>query len=228
MRRRRLGSKRVLLAAHPLVAARARSVKEARAQRADRAAQSGLRFSVPDRASLVAANRDFEDDDVKVEAEVDGDESVGGDQERQKRFYLALDDDIVKAPSIGPRTADRLIRAGLLTVRDLLAADPEEVAAAVGTRFITARRIAEWQQQVRLVCIIPWLRGTHAQLFVGAGYASLDAITSAEPETVTADVVDFARSREGQTILRAGPAPDHERVLRWVENAGLAEPARAA
>jgi hypothetical protein len=185
---------------------------------------------VPGREKLVAANGDFEDDDINFDANLDqeADDGQVGGHGREKRFYLALDDDIVKAPSIGPRTADRLLRAGLVTVRDLLAADPDDVAARVGTRFITARRVAEWQLQARLVCVIPWLRGTHAQLLVGAGFGTLDAITAADAADVSAAILRFAASREGQSVLRAGPPPDIARIHAWLQNAEEAEPQRAA
>ena len=96
---------------------------------------------VSDDALSVAADNDTEDE--------------GGTGERMKRFYLSPDDDIVRAPSIGPRTAARLTPVGLVLVRDLLNCDPEAVAAMVGARYMPAARIAEWRAQARLVCTIP-------------------------------------------------------------------------
>ena len=158
------------------------------------------------------------------DAEDDGD--VTGD--RMKRFYLSPDDDIVKAPSIGPRTAARLKPAGLVLVRDLLACDPAEVAARTAIRYITADRIGDWKAQARLVCTIPWLRGTHAQLLVGAGFDTIGKLMRADASVVCAAILRFAATREGQSILRSGPPPEIDRIACWIENTALAEPARAA
>ena len=54
------------------------------------------------------------------------------------------------------------------------------LSARVGVRHITAERITSWQHQARLVCTIPWLRGTHAQILVGAGYYAPHSIVSAK------------------------------------------------
>ena len=160
-------------------------------------------------------------------AEIERDED-GATGDTAKRFYLALDDHIERAPSIGPKTAARLIDAGLATVRDLLAADAEAVSGAVRAKFITAQRVRDWQAQARLVCTVPFLRGTHAQLLVGAGYANLDTIVAAEPSILCAAILKFATTRDGQSVLRSAPPPDMERILRWLNNAADAEPARAA
>lgn len=157
-----------------------------------------------------------------------GDEPDGQNGDRMKRFYLSPGDDIVKAPSIGPRTAARLIPAGLVLVRDLLVCDPADVAARVGARYITADRIADWKAQARLVCTIPWLRGTHAQLLVGAGYDTIGKLQRADASNVCAAILRFAATREGQSILRSGPPPEIDRIACWIENTALAEPARAA
>ncbi len=155
----------------------------------------------------------------------DGAEATG---DRMKRFYLSPDDDIVRAPSIGPRTAARLIPAGLVLVRDLLTCDPAEVAAKVGARYMTADRIGDWKAQARLVCTIPWLRGTHAQLLVGAGYDTIGKLARADASIVCAAILRFAATREGQSILRSGPPPEIDRIACWIENTALAEPQRAA
>lgn len=177
-----------------------------------------LRNSSPEGAEPLRA---VPDNDADEEAD-----ATGGD--RMKRFYLSPDDDIVRAPSIGPRTAARLKPAGLVLVRDLLACDPGEVAVRVGARYMTADRIADWRAQARLVCTIPWLRGTHAQLLVGAGYDTLHKLMRADPSIVCAAILRFAATREGQSILRSGPPPEIDRIACWIENTALAEPARAA
>lgn len=158
----------------------------------------------------------------------DVDSGTEGTGDRMKRFYLSPDDDIVRAPSIGPRTAARLIPAGLVLVRDLLTCDPAEVAAKVGARYMTADRIADWKAQARLVCTIPWLRGTHAQLLVGAGYDTIGKLARADASIVCAAILRFAATREGQSILRSGPPPEIDRIACWIENTALAEPQRAA
>lgn len=147
---------------------------------------------------------------------------------REKRFYLALDDDIEKAPSIGQRTAETMRRAGVHTVRQLLTCDPAAAAAATGVRHISANRIAQWQTQARLVCTIPWLRGTHAQLLAGAGYDTVDKIVSADTASVCAAILTFAATREGQSVLRSSNPPGEEWVALRLEHAKAAEPGRAA
>lgn len=146
----------------------------------------------------------------------------------EKRFYLSLDDDIVDAPSIGPRTAERLRPARIFTVRDLLAADPDEVGMLVTARHITAQAVRDWQDQARLVITVPFLRGTHAQLLVGAGFRSAKMVAEADQASLMSALLKFATSRDGQGILRNGPPPDIEKVLGWMRNAADAEIARAA
>jgi hypothetical protein len=148
--------------------------------------------------------------------------------EGEKRFYLAVDDPVVDAPSIGPRTAERLEPAGIITVRDLLDADCEELAGRTDARHITAEVVREWQCQARLVCMIPWLRGTHAQLLIGAGYESIEDIVDADQQAICSDVLRFATSKAGQRLLRAGPPPELEKILAWISNAHEAEPERVA
>ena len=148
--------------------------------------------------------------------------------EASKRFYLSIDDDVVDGPSIGPKTAERLRPARIFTVRDLLNADPDEVASIVTARHITADAVRAWQAQARLVITVPFLRGTHAQLLVGAGFRTYEEVALADQATLMASILRFATTREGQSVLRNGPPPDVEKVVRWMENAIDAEPARAA
>lgn len=155
--------------------------------------------------------------------------NASNDGHRQgKRFYLSMDDDIVDAPSIGPKTAERLRPARIFTVRDLLKADAEAVAGAVSARHITAQAVRDWQDQARLVIMVPFLRGTHAQLLVGAGFRNYEDLALADQATLMSSLLRFATTREGQSILRNGPPPDLEKVIKWMEHALESEPARAA
>lgn len=147
--------------------------------------------------------------------------------EREKRFYLTLDDHIEKAPSIGPRTAALLNAVGVMTVRDLLTCDPESIASRLHNRYITAERLAQWQAQSRLVCTVPWLRGTHAQLLAGAGFDTLDKIVAADAPSVCAAILKFAATRDGMSVLRSSPPPGEDWVIKRLEHARAAEPERA-
>ncbi len=135
------------------------------------------------------------------------------------RFYLTLDQDVVDGPSIGPKTAERLHPHGIQTVRDLIKADPAALAVLVNARHITPEIVSGWQDQARLVCTVPGLRGTHAQLLVGSGYRSAEAIAAAEPDKLCADVLAFAGSAVGQRLLRNGDPPDIEKIKGWLEAA---------
>lgn len=168
---------------------------------------------------------DAEDFDLKIEVD-DGQDAEAQAAGGQVRFYLTPGDEIVQAPSIGPRTAARLGPEGIKTVRDLLKCDPVKLAARIGYRHITPQKILSWQQQARLVCVVPWLRGTHAQMLVGAGFTSVDAIVAVDRDDLCAAVMRFLITREGQSILRSGPPPRPERIWRWIDNAKLAEPQR--
>ena len=145
--------------------------------------------------------------------------------ERPARAYLAAGDDIEAAPSIGPKTAERLIAVGLIKVADLLAADPERTATAIGLRHITAQTIRDWQDQARLVMEVAGLRGTHAQLLVGAGFRNAAAVAEADPVALSAAILAFATTREGERVLRSGDAPDIERIRQWIASAATARAA---
>ncbi len=141
--------------------------------------------------------------------------SIGSASAREPRFYLSLGQDVVDAPSIGPKTAERLIAEGVKTVGDLMDADAETLAELLDVRHITADTIRDWQAQSALVMSVPNLRGTHAQLIVGAGFRDAASLAAAETDDLCARVLAFATSREGQRVLRDGSPPDLEAITAW-------------
>ncbi|NOY29283.1 MAG: DUF4332 domain-containing protein [Planctomycetes bacterium] len=149
-------------------------------------------------------------------------------QSGERRFYLQRTDPVEDGPSIGPKTADRLAKVGIRTVADLLAADPETTTEELGVRHITAELFAAWQQQSRLVCRIPQLRGFGAQLLVACGFTEPEQISDADAESVATKILEFSETKKGQRILRNGEAPSREIIDEWIESAGHTRPLEAA
>jgi predicted flap endonuclease-1-like 5' DNA nuclease len=142
-----------------------------------------------------------------------------------RKTYLALSDNVERAPAIGAKTAARLASAGINTVADLLAADPGGLAARLDVGHISAAVVRDWQDQARLMMAVPGLRGTHSQLIVGAGYRSAEALAAAEASALLAAILRFVGTRDGQRILRDGSPPDLEKILAWIASAAEAKAA---
>lgn len=146
-------------------------------------------------------------------------EEVVSDDVRTLRFYLQTDSQIVDAPSIGPKSAERLNAIGIYLVSDLLEQPAEEIATALGRREVTTEVVTEWQQQAVLMCNVPHLRGHDAQILVACEVTTAEQLAQMAPHKLF-DIVDpFVRSKDGQRLLRSSKAPDLEEVTEWIEYA---------
>jgi len=144
------------------------------------------------------------------------DSSQGEPQQNELRFYLQRENQIVDAPSIGDRMAERLNGIGLFTVDDLLNADPETLAAELDHRGVDSERVLQWQQQATLVCRVPMLRGHDAQLLVAAEVTTPEELVQWDASELLGVVDPIARSSEGKRIIRGGKLPDLEEVTNWI------------
>lgn len=142
-------------------------------------------------------------------------------RDAERRAYLTAVDDLEKAPSIGPKMAERFAALGIKTVADFLARPPEDLAKLIDDRRMPAAVLEEWQHQAQLVMEIPGLRGTHAQLLTGAGYKTAQDVAASDPVGFAADVLKFATSDAGKRVLRDGNPPDIEKIKSWVDSARL-------
>lgn len=150
-------------------------------------------------------------------AEILGQEVVGRPQ--PFRYYLESDSPIVDAPSIGPKTAKRMKGCRIRTVNDLLQADPQQLAGDLKSPQFTVQIIRNLQDQARLVCGIPEMRGHDAQLLVGCAIRDVRSVADSELSALTQRVVRYAKSPAGQRILRNGEIPDEEEVRGWITQA---------
>lgn len=143
----------------------------------------------------------------------------GAPASRSMAPRLALHDDVVDAPSIGPKTADRLRAIGIETVADLLKAQPAVAEAELKQRWITDELFTAWQQQASLVCTIPGLRGIDAQLLVGIGICTAEELAAADAWSALQLMTELAGTSQGERIVRSSRLPDLKRVAGWIEAA---------
>ena len=149
-------------------------------------------------------------------------------REFNNEFYLQREDNVVDAPSIGRKTAKKLNRAGVFRVQDLLSADPDELGEDLNLHYINAETIIDWQDQARLCCDIPRLRGGHAQLLIGAGYRDANEIAISDPRDIHPEIEVYCETEDGQRVNRAGEIPSLTDIGDWITRAQSAKLERAA
>ncbi len=143
-------------------------------------------------------------------------------------FGLTLTDDLVDAPSIGPKIAKRFAGIGITTVEQFLAASPGTMAKELNTNWIDAETLVDWQDQARLVATVPGLSGYKAQLLVGAGCRDCQSLASKQAATLHRQIENFAGSSEGERILRNSKLPSMNDVSQWITNAAVSPQRRSA
>ena len=138
---------------------------------------------------------------------------------RRERIRLRREDLVVDAPSIGPKTASRLLVVGVKTVADLLELAPHEAAKKIKASHINAQVIRDWQSQALLACTVPGISGTIAQMLVGAGVYAPEDMLDADAEFLHEAILDFCDTKEGQRLLRDNDPPDRDQVEEWIDAA---------
>ena len=143
-------------------------------------------------------------------------------------FRLNPGSPVVDAPTIGSKTAGKLEHAGVITVGDLLDADPEALAKKINQKHITADTIRHWQQESSLNCRVPELYNHDAQILVASGVTEPEELAACEPAELLELVTPWVKSPEGQRILRQQKPPDLAEVTQWIEWARSARRLKAA
>ena len=196
-------------------------------------------FEDDEEAELSASDEDdelYEDEDagdLEDELEADAEEELEDEVEedhtppaivapaafRRRAPSLTFESPVVEAPSVGPKTAAHLARAGIETVGDLLICDPDEAAEIIGVRHITVDAIETWQMQATLMIEVPGLRVHDAQLLVGAGISSREDLANASAATIFELAMEFLQTSAGSRVLRPGETLEEEEVEEWIEMA---------
>ena len=144
------------------------------------------------------------------------------------RFHLRSSSPVVDAPTIGPKIAGRLEQVGIVTVGDLLLAEPAALSAKLKQRHMTEETVRTWQHEATLVCRIPELRGHDAQLFVAAGITDPEQLWAHTPEKLFELLTPVIDSPAGKRILRNQSPPNLEELAHWITSARAARSLKAA
>ena len=115
-----------------------------------------------------------------------------------------------------------------ITVADLIEGDPEIIADRLDRHYINGGIVRQWQEQARLVCCIPQIRGHDAQILVGVGVTDTDRLASMAADDLIALVDGFMETKAGERILRGGCPPDRDEVTSWIQWAGQSRQLKAA
>ena len=148
--------------------------------------------------------------------------------DKQLRFYLERQSPVVDSPSIGPRMAERLHAIKIHTVDDLLKSSASTIANGLKLKKVDESLVRSWQQQAKLVCRVPMLRGHDAQLLVAAGITEPERLGQCDPKWLLSQVDPIVQSKEGQSIIRGGAAPDLAEITDWVRFAQSQRELKAA
>ncbi|MEM9588002.1 MAG: DUF4332 domain-containing protein, partial [Planctomycetota bacterium] len=128
---------------------------------------------------------------------------------------LAMDDPLVQAPSIGPKTAARFAKVDIRVVKEFLAADCDELASQLSVSWITSSTLRLWQSQARLMCSLSRLLARHCQLLSGAGYQSASQLADDTAEQIHVRVSRYADTSPGRRYLRGAEPPTLDDVAGW-------------
>ncbi len=143
-------------------------------------------------------------------------------------YYVHPNDPVADAPSIGPRSAERLAEVAIYTVGDFLAADADQLASRLKYRRITGETIRQWQAQALLVCSVPELRGLDAQLLVACDVLRPEQLADADSVDLDRRVQAYLNTNEGKRLVRGSKVPDSARVASWIQRAQISRSHRAA
>jgi predicted flap endonuclease-1-like 5' DNA nuclease len=141
--------------------------------------------------------------------------NVNGAKKKLK-FHLDLADHVEAGPSIGPKTAERFEKIGIVTVTEFLKQTAESMATKINYKRITADLIRNWQHQARLVCRIPNLRGHDSQLLVACGITEPEELSTMQPQNLYEIIGPFSDTKEGMKIIRNGKKPDLAEITDWI------------
>lgn len=141
-------------------------------------------------------------------------------RELQSFEPITGDSAVGAATSMRDDIADELANLRIHSVRDLLAANPDDLAESLAPRA-TAADLADWRNEATLCHDIPMLSPAEAQLLVACGVSGRSDLASFSPVELWELMIPVAESPDGSRILAGGPSPGLDSVTEWIDAARL-------
>ncbi len=145
--------------------------------------------------------------------------NAGRQEAAQRPFFLTVDSPIDQAPSIDSVAAARLRGLSITHITHLMRQDSNRLADALGLVNVDAATIRRWQNECRLVCRVPQLRGFDARILVGCGITDPAQLAAIHPNDLLLRVQTFLATERGQQILLSGTSYELSRITRWIASA---------
>lgn len=139
--------------------------------------------------------------------------------------YLSNAGDVL---SLGPRTAGQLMRLGVRSVADLLAAKPQVIAQRLRDERFTAESVADWQREAQLLIEAPSLPIEAARLLASAGFSAAQRVARATPTELSAALEQLGDQPQRANWISQQPLPSVQEVNTWIRCAQQSLAARAA
>jgi hypothetical protein len=139
--------------------------------------------------------------------------------ETPRKVRFTLEDPVVDAPAIGPKTAEILESCNIRTVGDLMKADPDNLELMAANKRISAQSIRDWQAMTQLQLDVPEINAIEAQLLVLIGVRDSAALATADAAPLARQIAQFVTGGEGARITRGAEPPMETKVAHWIDAA---------
>jgi len=157
--------------------------------------------------------------DEKRDADGEQDSTTGLEYVTEKSGCIHRSDDLVVAPSIGPKTAVAFAEIKIHKIGEFLDTPAAAISRRLQKTWITPSVIEDWQAQTLLMCEVPGLRPRDVQMLVGVGCSSTEMLATSNASKLAAIMRRYATTPEGRGTLRSAPSAEAEDVALWIANA---------
>jgi len=130
---------------------------------------------------------------------------------------LHLEDDIEKAPEIGPKTAIRLRSAGIKTINDLISTPVMEIRNRYPGRKPPKKTIIKWKYETKLMMEILNLWVKDVIWLYEIGIRSRRDLLKMTPDEIIKKINELSQTPHGKSIAKRISPPDANRIRRILE-----------
>lgn len=114
----------------------------------------------------------------------------------------------------------RLEALGVLTLGDLAYGDLDTIASNFKAPTKALKQLQRYRRAVRLASSVPSLIPADALALISIHRPHPKSIAAQTPAMLRQDLMRFADSTRGQSLLRGRPVPSIRRIKRWIAGAG--------